>query len=429
MSHTLQGTRTPTPSQEYKIVTFDRPLVWSRSDDEIWMLNPPRRYIFNANQLQSPALAPYIESISDLKSARFYVPLNVPGTQLRGKRILVERFRDRGIGDLLFMTGPLSYLHHLTGGAAHIDMYGLTDRAAVLKGHPAITYKGAQAGPILYSDLPEYQYHWFSDSVTEHDETKEQLNVYDALFRQIGIDASKIDPKFKRPSMTLVDEDFENLDSLYHRIYRERSVDLRVTPYYVLAPCAVSSLRLAPYAFWLKLAQELSQVRPVLLVANIQGDRQMPAAGMSFGQFYSAANNLGGRVVNLMGNTSIRVVSALISKATAAVTLDSGLLYVAQALNVPTVSLWGTHSPYTRIGYDTAYMRYAIWKKSACPASPCFAYAGFPQHKCVRHANQALCEPLVVVDPSEVIGKINDIESSLRPALPEVAASPSSPTP
>ncbi len=409
-----QGTRTPI-SQEYKIVSFNRPLQWSRSDDEIWMLNPPRKYILNTNQLQSEALSSYILEISDLKTARHYVPLHVPGTQLRGKRILIERFRDRGIGDLLFMTGPLSYLHHITGGAVHIDFYGLVDRAVILRHHPAITYEGILAGPIQYSDLPEYSAHWFVDTLTEHDETKDQLNVYDALYRQIGIDPNKIEPRFKRPSMALVPEDFANLDSLYYMVFRERAIDLRVTPYYVLAPSAVSSLRLAPYAFWLQLAQELSKARPVVFVGNVLGDQQMPSAGMTFGQFYSAAGNLGPRVINLMGNTSIRVVAALLSKATAAVTLDSGLLYVAQALNVPTVSLWGTHAPHTRIGYDQAYMRNAVWKKSACPAAPCYAYAGFPYAKCVRGASQTLCEPLAQVDLSEVVGKITDIENSLKP--------------
>lgn len=417
MALVTQGTRAPI-SQDYKIVTFNRPVQWSRSDDEIWMLNPPRRYILNTNQLQAPALAPYIDSISDLKSARYYVPLTVPGVQLRGKRILVERFRDRGIGDLLFMTGPLSYLQHLTGGHAHVDFYGLVDRAVILRHHPAITYEGVLAGPVLYSDLPEYAYHWFVDAVTEHDETREQLNVYDALFRQIGLDPARIEPRFKRPSITLVPDDFENLDSLYHLVHRQQGLDLRTTPYYVLAPSAVSSLRLAPYSFWLQLAQELSKARPVIFVGNVQGDQQMPSAGMTFGQFYSAAGNLGPRVLNLMGNTSIRVVAALLSKATAAVTLDSGLLYVAQALNVPAISLWGTHAPFSRIGYDSAYMKHAVWKKSTCPASPCYAYAGFPYAKCVQGGNQTLCEPLLRVDLSEVVGHMTDIENNLKPTLP-----------
>ncbi|HNL70532.1 MAG TPA: glycosyltransferase family 9 protein, partial [Leptospiraceae bacterium] len=61
-----------------------------------------------------------------------------------------------------------------------------------------------------------------------------------------------------------------------------------------------------------------------------------------------------------------------------AVTLDSGLLYVAEALRVPTISLWGTHAPAVRLGYDPAYMDLAIWPRENCGAAPCFAYANFP---------------------------------------------------
>ncbi len=406
-----QGNRRPI-CQDYKIVTFRSPVQWTRSDDEVWMLNPPRRYILNANQLER--LTGHIDQISDLKNSKHHRPLQA-GVQLRGARILVERYRDRGIGDMLFMTGPLSYIQHLAGGQAHIDMYGLVDRMTIMTHHPTLAYGGVMAGPIQYDDLPHYQWHWFVDSLTEHDETKDQLNVYDALYRQLGIDPNTVPPRFKRPSINLVKQDFSDLDSLYFMVMTQRNIDLRVTPYYVLAPTSYSSLRTAPYSMWLSLAQELSKVRPVIFVAHVVGDGQMPSAGMSFGSFYQAAGNLGPRVINLMGNTSVRVVAALMSKAVAAVTLDSGLLYVAQALNVPTVSLWGTHAPVTRIGYDQAYMRYAIHKRAACPSSPCFAYSGFPVDRCVRRDQQAVCEPLAAVVPSEILAKIAEIERAQMP--------------
>lgn len=422
------GNRYPI-SQDYKIVSFNRPIQWTRTDDEIWLLNPPRKYIFNTNQLQSDQLKPYIDTISDLKNSRHFKPLNA-NAQLRGTRILVERFRDRGVGDMLFMTGPLNYIQHITGGTAHIDMYGLVDRSTILGNNDSLAYEGVLAGPIHYEDLLSYNYHWFVDTLTEHDETKDQLNVYDALYRQLGLDPGKIEARFKRPFMKLVRKDYEDLDSLYYMIARERGIDLRITPYYVLAPSAVSPLRVASYSMWLKLAQELSKVRPVLFVGNVMGDSQMPSAGMSFGQFYQSAGSLGHKIVNIMGNTSVRVVSALISRAVAAVTLDSGLLYVAQALNIPTVSLWGTHAPHTRIGYDSNYMRWSIHKKGTCPASPCYAYAGFPLNRCVRKEGQVICEPLLAIDISDIIGKITEIEqatmmnpitATMNPTTAEVA--------
>lgn len=403
-----QGSRLAHAS-DYKIVTFDRPLQWSRSEDEVWLLNPPRRYVLAANQL-TDSIRPYIDTVSDLKTGRHYKPLNLH-SRLKGAKILVERHRDRGLGDMLFMTGPLSYIQHMAGGEAQIDMYGLVDRSVILNGHPALSYGGAVlGGPIHYDDLPLYDYHWFVDSVTEYDETKDQHNVYDALYTQLGIDPLAVPPKFKRPSLTLAKRDFSDLDSLYHMVAATRNLDLRVLPYYVLAPVSYSSLRVAPYRLWLELAKELSKARPVVLVGHIPGDGQMPSAEMSFGAFYQQLNQMGPRVLNLIGNTSIRVVAALVSRALAAVTLDSGLLYVAQALNIPTVSLWGTHAPSTRIGYDQAYMRYAIHKRAACPAAPCYAYAGFPYTRCARGEQQQVCEPLKAILPSDVLSKLTEIE-------------------
>jgi hypothetical protein len=405
-----EGERSPI-CVDYKIVTFKRPIQWTRSDDEVWMFNPPRRYILNANHLER--LRPHIDTISDLRGSRHYRPLRV-GAQLRGAKILVERCRDRGIGDMLFMTGPLSFIQHLAGGHAHIDMYGLVDRSVILQHHPALAYAGTLAGPVEYDDLPHYQYHWFVDAATENDETRDQLNVYDALYKQLGIDPNTVNPRFKRPSMTLVQDDYTNLDSLYYMVMTQRGIDLRMTPYYVLAPISYSSLRVAPYALWLSLAQELSKVRPVIFAGHVAGDGQMPSADMTFGAFYQQIGNLGQRIVNLMGNTSLRVVAALISRATCVVTLDSGLLYVAQAIGTPAVSLWGTHSPTTRIGYDQAYLRYAIHKRTACPASPCYAYAGFPYSRCPRLTQQLVCEPLVSVVPSDIVAKVTEIEEAQR---------------
>ena len=97
------------------VVSVNKPVMMRRSDDETWLLNPKRRYILNADTIDD--LAPHIETMSDLEGSAFYKPLrSAPKVRLPGSSILVERYRDRGIGDLLFTTGPMAYLHHITGG-------------------------------------------------------------------------------------------------------------------------------------------------------------------------------------------------------------------------------------------------------------------------------------------------------------------------
>lgn len=408
------------------IVTFKKPLQWARADNEIWMINPPRRYILNASQLEK--LKPYVDTISDLKSGRNYRPLVSGAKQnLHGARLLVERQRDRGIGDLLFLTGPLEYLRMLSGASLHIDMYAFTTQGAVMANHPTLAFESPLAGPVHYDDLQLYHYHWFVDPVTERDEEIDQMNVYDVLYKQIGVDPSTVPAKYKRPSMRLGDRDLQDLDSVYYMVYAQRKIDLRKSSYYVLAPLSNSSLRTAPYSLWLQLARELARVRPVVVVGRSGGDANIPSADMSFGQFCGELNQLSGTlpIVNLMGDTSLRAVAGVISNAACCVTLDSGLLYVAEALRVPAVSLWGTHAPQVRIGYDAPYMDLAIYVRDGCGHSPCFAYAGFPYKKCPRATQQRVCEVLMSISPDLVVDKIKRVEDgrwSSESAKPAAAA-------
>jgi len=396
-------------SNNYVIVTLNKPVVWSRDDNENWLLNPPRRYIVTGDHIKH--LQPYVENISDLKTSRKYVPL-LAGVNLAGKRVLIERCRDRGIGDMLFMTGPMNYLQHVTGHGVKIDMYGLTDRSQILHQHPALAYGTVLAGPVHYDDLSLYDYHWFVDSVTEFDEEKDQLNVYDALYRQIGLDPVKVDPRFKRPSINLTEVDAKKLDGLFYFIFNDKKCDLRHEPYYVVAPLSHSNLRTANYSMWLNVISVLAEQRPTLIVGHYNEGR-MPTTDMAFGTFVSELSKLSeanNKIINLMGSTPIRLVMSLIGNSRALIGLDSAPLYIAQAQRVPAVSLWGTHNPTSRIGYDRAYMDFAIWNPEACPASPCYAYAGFPANKCPSGESQRVCEVLLSVNPDQIFEKVQAIE-------------------
>lgn len=397
---------------EWVIVTFKEPTLWDRSEHETWMFNPRVRYILNKGQLES--LKEQIETVSDLKNSRNYVQLQA-NKNLASASILVERHRDRGYGDYLFLTGPLNYVKHVSGGAASIDIYALTDRGKILDHNPIFKHKTPLAGPISYDNLHLYNYHWFIDSATEYDEEKDQLNVYDALYKQLGIDPAQVDPRFKRPSMQLVGQDYKDLDSLYYFIYLNKKVDLRRTGYYVVAPSTNSTLRSAPYQTWLTAIQSLASVRPVVVVGQPNSVRA-PATDMAYGTFVRQLDQLGPNVVNLVGATPIRVASALISRAVCCFTLDSGLLYVAQSLRIPAVSLWGPISPWSRIGYDREYMDLAIWNRETCQHSACFAYSQFPMDKCPRGSSTRACEPLLTVTASQIVDKAKYVEEKIAVA-------------
>jgi ADP-heptose:LPS heptosyltransferase len=387
-------------------------MLMRRSDEETWLLNPRRRYILNTDVLDE--LTPYIDRMSDLAGCSAFNPLvQAPKVRLPGSSVLIDRYRDRGIGDLLFTTGPLAYMHHVTGGTASLYFYAYAERGAVLNKCPYLMDNSPLVGPILYSDLAEYDYHWFVETVTEFNEQADQLNVYDALYASLGIDPSTVDRRFKRPYVQLYDSEIKHLDDFFYWVFVNTRVkmDLRHTGYYVVAPLANSALRCAPYALWLEVIAALSEKRPVLVVGALR-DR-MPPAGMSVGDFGARLDSdlvATGRVLNLMGKTQLRHLMEIISKATAVLSLDSASLYLAQAFRTPCVSLWGSHDPQVRLGYDTEYMSTAIWQKSACRHSPCFAWQGFPVNRCPLGEAQSVCHCQLAVEPTDILQMVQRIE-------------------
>lgn len=396
----------PTNSQ-WLIVTVKEPVMFHQTADETWLFNPNRRYIVNANRVAP--IEQFIDTVSELDGASLYQRLRA-NQDITGAKILVERNRERGIGDLLFLTGPLSYLHHLSGGDVSIDLMSFADRGVVLTHSPLISNKCVKCGPLEYDHLRMYNYHWLVNTVTEQDAEGDQLNVYDALYQQLGFVPEDVEPKWKRPTATLVSDDFQNLDRLFHHVWTQRKIDLRRIGYFVVAPFANATLRSMNYRTWLEIIKQLATRRPVMVVGN--SSLRLPGMDMSAGEFSHNVASIGAGVFNAVDSTTIRVLMALIARSVGVVCLDSAPLYMAQALNIPAISIWGTHAPGSRIGYDKNLMDLAIWKQEACAYAPCFAYGKFPVNKCPAGAHQACCEVTGSVTADDVLKKVDMIESA-----------------
>lgn len=393
--------------------------MWTRNEDETWVFNPNRRYVLNANQLGN--LSSYIGKMSDLKSSAYYKPLQAGSAHLEGSTVLVERFRERGIGDLLFLTGPMDYMRFVSANGVGIDCYALADRGVILANHPALRFRATLAGPLHYDDLQNYDYHWFVDTATEYDEEADQLNVYDALYKSLGFDHTKIEARFKRPSAVIDDQDAKNRDQFFHFVYLEKKIDLRKTGYYVIAPFARGSLRAAPYQLWVDVVNELKKTRPVVVVGSLDG--RIPATDMSAGEFNQHMVQAGQNVINVLKSPAwpVRVLMSIISGAVGVGTLDTGPLYIAQSLRVPAVSVWGPHDPGVRLGYDQPYMDLAVWDQATCRHCPCYAYDGFPVDRCPSGASQRVCQPLLTASPAAVLAKFDKIESLNVGSFPKPA--------
>jgi ADP-heptose:LPS heptosyltransferase len=120
---------------------------------------------------------------------------------------------------------------------------------------------------------------------------------------------------------------------------------------------------------------------------------------------------MGQGVINAIDATPLRVLMALIQRSFGVLCLDSAPLYIAEALRVPAISLWGAHPPAARIGYDPEYMDMAVWKEQNCPQAPCFAYSNFPAHKCPDGNKQSMCEVLKSAAPNDVLAMVDKLEA------------------
>lgn len=396
----------PTNTQ-WLIVSVSEPVMFHQTADESWLFNPNRRYIVNANRVKP--IEQFICNVSELDGASLYMRLQA-GKDITGAKILVERSRERGIGDLLFLTGPLAFLNHVSGGDVEVDVMAFADRGVVLTHSPLIANKCVKCGPLEYDHLRMYNYHWLPNTVTEQDSEGDQLNVYDALYQQLGFNPEDIEPKWKRPQATLVNEDFQNLDRLFRHIWDNRKIDLRRIGYFVVAPFSNATLRSMKYGQWLEIIKALATRRPVIVVGN--SSLRLPDMDMSAGEFNAHVAQIGGGVFNAIDSTTIRVLMALISRSFCTIGLDSAPLYLAQAVNTPAISIWGTHAPGARIGYDKNYMDLAIWNQEACRQSPCFAYGKFPVEKCPNGIRQGVCEVLGAVTVDDVLKKVDMVESA-----------------
>jgi ADP-heptose:LPS heptosyltransferase len=396
-----------TSLSQFAVVRVKQPVMFHQTDDETWLLNPNRRYLINTSRLS--VLGDMIESVSELEGMALHRPLRA-NKSIANARILIERFRVRGIGDLLFLTGPLAYMQNVSGGTAAVDLYALSDRGTVLTNSPLLRNGTVLCGPVELDHFAHYDYQWLIPSATECNEEDDQLNVYDALFELLGFDHTQIDPQWKRPQgVKLTDADYENLHRFYKYIFDLKKLDLRRIGYYVVAPFANATPRCASYRLWISVITELSRRRPVVVVGNTK--LRLPDTDMSAGEFHNAVNNMGQGVINAIDATPLRVLMALIQRSFGVLCLDSAPLYIAEALRVPAISLWGAHPPAARIGYDPEYMDMAVWKEQNCPQAPCFAYSNFPAHKCPDGNKQSMCEVLKSAAPNDVLAMVDKLEA------------------
>lgn len=365
------------------------------------MFNPGVRYVLNASLLGE--LEPHVEDACLLSGSEKFRPLRFPA-KVGGSKILVERYRGRGIGDLMFVTGPLNWIQAQCGHSAKIYTYAMASRRPVLAGHPALAADPGM-GPVVYGSLDDFKFHWFIDNVTEFT-SGDQRNVYDEMYEKIGVDPASVDERFKRPSVQISQQDLKNFAHFSNGVGQARGIDLN-RGFSMVAPLCQSQIRSANYSMWVEVIRQMAETGPVIVVGNLDGI--LPDTDMSISDFSRELDGLEGsnqNVVNAIGPMPLRTMMTAAAKARVVVCLDSGPLYAAQAARVPAVSLWGPVSPGSRIKYDQAYMDLAVHISEACQNSPCHAWRNFPSSLCPDGSLQRTCATLSAITPDIVMEKV-----------------------
>lgn len=331
--------------------------------------------------------------------------------------------------------------------------------------------KTIQTFPMQYEQWKMYDYHVMMEHVVNVDEHQDQQHPLDVMLNKVGIDPATVDPALKvvRPNFTFLEMQstipFHNKTIAMYQLSAANPV--RCLPPNDSAFLLTKIADAYPHIHWLALYDQFNNdtYRKTLVCPKCEGQGQItvdvpfvpppgavrecvnaegtvtgyvgtcvgnvaPEAGPAMAIAQVAQAEAEGKVVTqpagptkepcpkckgsgtlrpniqLYMAPSLRELWALATRAKVIVAPDSLMVHVAGCMDIPCVGLWGLTAPGNRVRY---YKNHApVWKREACPFSPCFGYAGtFPKY-CPPRPNRAVCEVLGAIAPQDVIDQIKN---------------------
>jgi heptosyltransferase-1 len=146
-----------------------------------------------------------------------------------------------------------------------------------------------------------------------------------------------------------------------------------------------------PESYWSELAK----------LAEIAGYR-VKISGYSTEEMEQAARIGKGCAVDILPRMDIKAMAGLLANAKAVVAVDTGFAHLAAALDVPTVSIYGSTNP----AYTGAQGKFSRHLAADFPCSPCF------NRKCTyRKASPVTPACYTTVSPARVWGSVKDLVS------------------
>ena len=355
-----------------------------------------------------------------------------PGTQ----RVLIYN-GSGGYGDQI-MTWPFARILTTYGFEVHV----LSDPGNQTCWWNFPWIKSIQTLPIQYEQFKMYDYYLLMEAVVNTDEHQDQQHPLDVMLWKVGINPETIDKaqKVVRPNFTFLEMQSTNaFQGRQLGMYQLSAANqVRCLPpndsAFILSKIADAY----PNIHWLALYDEFipEPYRKAVMCAkcNGSGKVEQPAEPGSPDVITVTEN---GTTVTPAGPTqqicpkckgsgtlrpniqlycspTLRELWALTTKAALVIAPDSMMVHVAGCMDVPCVGLWGLCDPGKRVRYYKNHV--PVWKREACPFSPCFAYSGvFPKY-CPPRPNRAVCECLGAISPKDVIDACKQLVPLPTPA-------------
>jgi heptosyltransferase-2 len=188
-----------------------------------------------------------------------------------------------------------------------------------------------------------------------------------AFYAALALPPAKLAPSdLPRPRLTVSVDESE-------RTMRDLGL-MPQSPLVVFAPGAeFGSAKRWPAAYFGQLAELVRQASPQAQIVLLGSAKDQPVA--------AEVVQWAPQVISLAGSTSLAQAMALIARADAVVSNDSGLLHVASAFNRPVVAMYGSTNPdYAPPFSDVAKSIYLNLSCSPCRQREC----PLGHHKCMR---------------------------------------------
>lgn len=297
--------------------------------------------------------------------------------------------------------------------------------------------KSIQALPMQYEQFRMFDYWVMLEAVVNTDEHQDQQHPLDVMLNKVGIDPATVDAKMKvvRPNFTFLEMQatgaFQGKKLGMYQLSAANQV--RCLPpndsAFILSKVADAY----PDIHWLALYDEFipEPYRKAVMCAKCGGTGKVEKPAEATPVTENGTNVTAPPPVHdicpkckgsgtlrpniqLYCASALRELWALTTKVSVVIAPDSMMVHVAGCMDVPCVGLWGLCNPANRVKYYKNHV--PVWKREACPFSPCFAYSGvFPKY-CPPRPNRNVCECLGAISPQDVIDACKQLVPMATPA-------------